>query len=236
MESRLSRRSVKQSKNQLYGSLIAIVVIIVAALTIGPYLIGATGTFIDKITGKTGQGAAIVSDASIQPPDLDPLSQATPSAQITITGRTDYQNGKIELYVNNDLFGETNVDSDQTFKFENVSLRSGNNSIQARIIINNKKSNLSAEQDIVLSKNAPNLNISNPSDHQGFSKVNQITVNGTTDAQNSITVNGFTAIVDNSGNFSYQMNLTNGDNKISVVATDPAGQTTTKEITVSYSE
>ncbi len=110
-QSRLARRSIKQSQSQLYGSLIAIIVIIFGALTFGPFLIAATGSLIDHITGKTGVSESVTTNADIQAPDLDPIPQATPSASITISGTTDYRSGSVELYVNNNLSDETQIDS-----------------------------------------------------------------------------------------------------------------------------
>ena len=235
-ESRLTRRSLKQSKNQLYTSLFGIVAILVVALTFGPTIIGTAGNLIDKLTGKTGRDVVINSNTEIQPPTLDSVPQATPSATIIITGKTDYQNGEIELYVNNSLFDKTNVDNSQTFTFEKVPLSNGNNSIKARMIINGKKSDFPDTQNVSLAKNAPKLDITFPSDHQTFKKADQaITAKGTTDPDNNVTVNGSIAIVDGAGNFSYDINLKEGDNKLVIEAKNTAGATTSHEITVSYS-
>lgn len=237
MQSRLTRRSVTKSKNQLYGSLAAIVVIMFVALTFGPFLIGATGSFIDKITGKSGQADNIQTNADIQPPTFDPIPDATPSARINISGRTDYQSGEIELFVNNAPADTTQINEDQTFNFEHVKLREGTNSLRARLIINNKKSDFSSEEFITYSKGQPKLEVSFPQDKSEFHKADkQVTIKGLTDQENSISVNGFTAIVDSGGNFSYDLNLENGENKITITATAPSGQTTVKEITVNYSE
>ncbi len=236
MESRLRRRSVGQSKKQLYASLFGIVIVLFIAINFGPYLIGSAGTIIDKITGKTGQDAAVKSDAQIQPPTLDLIPAATPSANIRVTGRTDYPNGSVELYVNGSLSDTANVDNSQNFEFGSVSLSNGDNYIKARMVLNNQKSDFSNEQKISYTKSAPKLDISNPTDKQSFNKADQIIpVRGITDPDNNVTVNGFTAIVDNSGNFSYNLSLTQGDNKVTIIATNPAGQTTTKDLTVSYS-
>ncbi len=237
MQSRLTRRSVTKSKNQLYGSLMAIVVIIFVALTFGPFLIGATGSLIDRITGKTGQADNIQTNADIQPPTFDPIPDATPSARINLSGRTDYQSGTIELFVNNVPTNTTQINEDQTFNFENIRIREGSNSIRARIIINNKKSEFSSEEFISYTKGQPKLDVSFPQDKAEFHKADkQITIKGSTDQENSISVNGFTAIVDSGGNFSYDLNLNNGENKITVTATAPSGQTTVKELAVNYSE
>ena len=236
-DSRLTRRSIKHSKNQLYGSLTAIVVVIFVALSFGPFLIGATGSFIDSVTGKTGLSENVTTNADIQPPKINPIPDATPSARINISGTTAYQSGSVELFVNNSLEDETKIAGDQSFEFENVSLREGTNSIRARIVRNNKRGNFSPEEFIIYSKGQPKLDILFPSDRAEFHRADkQITVRGTTEQENSISINGFTAVVDSTGNFSYDLNLNNGENKITIISTAPSGQTTLKEITVSYSE
>ncbi len=236
-ESRLTRRTVKQSKSQLYWSLGGIAVVLIIAFTIGPTLLSSTGSLIDKITGKSSEQAAIKGSDQVQPPTLDLLPDATPSAQISVSGRADYQEGKAQIYVNGSLGKEVNIDSSQTFRADGVRLSEGDNLVKARILIGEKKSDFSDEQKISYVKSAPKLDVSYPSDHQSFSKADQeITVKGTTDSDNAVSVNGFVAIVDSQGNFSYQIKLNNGDNKITVVATGPAGNSTTKELTVSYSQ
>lgn len=237
VQSRLARRAIKKSKNQLYASLFGIVIVLFIAFNFGPGVIGTLGNIIDKVTGKTGQQELVKSDANIQPPTLDPIPAATPSASITITGKVDYQAGKVDLYVNGSLVDEVNIDNSQNFKFENVNLFTGDNFIKTRLVVDNKKSDFSDEKKITYTKNAPKLDISFPSDHQNFTKADlQITIKGVTDPENSVNVNGFTAIVDNNGNFSYDYHLTNGDNKLTITATALSGQTITKEVTVSYSE
>jgi len=236
-ESRLARRSIKQSKKQLYISLAGIALVLFLAINFGPGLIGSAGVVIDKLTGKSSQDNVIKTGGQIQPPSLDPLPQATPSATITVSGKTNYPTGTVELFVNNSLSDQTAIDNNQIFKFTGVSLSSGNNVIKARIVLNDQKSDFSGEADINYSKSAPKLDVSFPSDKQNFTKSDQqITVKGTTDTDNSVTVNGFIAIVDYQGNFTYDLSLNQGDNKVAVIATSPSGQTTEKDLTVSYSQ
>ncbi len=81
----------------------------------------------------------------------------------------------------------------------------------------------------------PNLTVNSPTDNQTFSGGNKTTVvQGTTDTDAKVTVNGFWAIVDDQGNFSYTLPLQNGDNQVNIVATDTAGNTTTVQKSVTY--
>ena len=77
---------------------------------------------------------------------------------------------------------------------------------------------------------APTLNISSPADNL---KTNEdtVTVSGTTnDATSSpvtLTINGDPVTVQSNGSFSKVVNLTEGDNIITIIATDSAGKSTT---------
>lgn len=77
---------------------------------------------------------------------------------------------------------------------------------------------------------APTLNISSPADNL---KTNEdtVTVSGTTnDATSSpvtLTINGDPVTVQSNGSFSKVVNLTGGENTITIIATDSAGKSTT---------
>ncbi len=83
----------------------------------------------------------------------------------------------------------------------------------------------------------PNLQITSP---QNYTTVNEDTIDVTgkvTDdgsGVKSVTVNGNAVTIDNNGTFSTTVSLMKGDNTITVVATDKAGNKTTKTITVTY--
>lgn len=237
MESRLKKRSLRESRRQLYWSLATILIILFTALNFGPYLIGFTGNIVDTITGKSGQENPLISDASLEPPQLDPLPPATPSAYINITGRSFYPNVNAELFVNGKKYKDVAIDEDLDFEIKDVRLIEGENTIKIRTEKDDKKSSFSEEFKILYIKEAPKLEISFPKNQESFSKADQeTTVRGNTEPENTVKVNDFIAIVSSDGSFSYVLKLQEGENKITVVAQNPAGQTTSKEITVSYSQ
>lgn len=236
MESRLKRRSLKQSKKQLYGSLIAIAIIIFIFLNFGPYVLGRLGELIDVVTNKGKQAARIVSDADLQPPIIDPIPAATPSSSITVTGRSFYQEGKIELFVNDLRYQTAILDDSYDFEFKNVALGKEENTIKARAVLGRKKSEFSQVNKVSYVKDPPKLEISSPTDGQSFTKDDkETTIHGMTDPDVTIRVNDFIAVVDVNGNFSYIYSLKEGENKIKITAENVAKKTTTKEITLSYS-
>ena len=183
---------------------------------------------ITKPTTTTGQQI----DTYVAPPTLNPVVEATNSAEIAVSG-FGTKDQTIQLYLNNQRFDQTTVGSNNKFEFPNVTLQQGANTISAKAVTNSGKESSSSNTDNItyLSK-PPSLTIASPQDGQGFSKGSTPTVSikGKTDPGVKVTVNGFWAIVDDQGNYTYLYTLKNGDNDIKVVATDAAGDQTTTEI------
>jgi bacillopeptidase F len=137
--------------------------------------------------------------------------------------------------VNNKQIKESKFDADNSFEFTNVLLRRGKNEIKAKAVDSSgKKSDFSKEIRIEYKNKSPDLAISSPSDQQNISGSRQIRIEGKTDTGVQITVNDYWAIVDGEGNFSYLLNLQDGENKIKVVATDEAGNQKMSEIRVIF--
>lgn len=235
MESRLKRRSLKQSKKQLYGSLLAIAILLFLTLNFGPYLISGLGRIIDTIAGKSGQKIIIKSQA-LEPPILEALPSATPSAFIDVTGRSFYQDGTVELFVNGEKYNSQTLDGDFDFEIKDVRLNAGENTLNVRMIRDSIKSEFSQDYKVIYIKDEPKLEIDFPEDKASFSAADQeITIRGKTDPGNNVRINNFIAIVDSEGNFSYTYKLSEGENKLIITAENLAGRTIEKEITVSYS-
>lgn len=81
----------------------------------------------------------------------------------------------------------------------------------------------------------PTLNISSPADNSITNNASCTVAGTTNDATSSpvtVTVNGSAVTVDNNGAFSTTVNLNEGSNTITIVATDAAGKTTTITRTV----
>ncbi len=171
--------------------------------------------------------------AYIAPPVLNPMNEATKSAQIIVSG---YAGDKqdIKLYVNGKFIDKTTVNKDKQFTFQNVPLEKGNNEIKAKALTDkDKESDYSQILNINYIDKAPSLDINYPQDGQTISKGDSpITVKGKTDPGVKVTINDFWAISNDDGSFSYSLSLHDGDNDIKIIATDDAGNQTTKEIKI----
>lgn len=196
----------------------------------------SVGLFISN--AKDSKDTAVQKDTVyVTTPILDPTYTATHSATVDISGRIP-QKFTVKLYVNDTMVDKITPEKDKTFTFKGVSLEKGTNTIQAKAEnADLKVSDFSNTITIDYKNDKPKLTVDNPSDGKTFSKDdNAAQVTGTTDAENKVTVNGFWAIVDSEGKYSYNLPLQGGDNTIKITATDDAGNTTDMERKVTYNQ
>lgn len=246
--SRLSRKLESKTKQSIVLSFLGIIIVLGLITKFGiPILANVSFYFFEK--KETQDQTAKKKQVFVSPPELDALPIATNSATITVSG-TGQENQEIALYLNGELEEKTDVEDTKKFSFTNISLKEGENLIQTKSIQKDpsaslgssngdsgqvQESDFSNSYTIILTKKAPTLTIDSPNDKQSFGKDDkQAMVKGKTDAGNKVTVNDLWAIVDNDGAYEYNLPLHGGENKIKVITTDPANNTTEKEITVVY--
>ena len=212
------------------GGFIVLIVIIVA---FGSTLLTNFSLFVEKSQGDNNvtNTDSQQNDSYIPPPTLNTIPDATNKPQVDVTGFAQ-KNQNISLYVNNQLVDKTNTGSNNQFRFTLISLKTGQNTIKVKAEENNKQSGFSNVDTISYLKNPPSLLINSPQDGQGVNKNTSPTIGivGQTDAGAKVTVNGAWAIIDDQGKYNYLYTIHDGDNDIKVVATDNAGNQTTKEI------
>lgn len=226
----------EQSKHTIIFSVLGIIVIIVFLLIFGTTLFEKYVLFIGKSKSTNTVNSTQQSYINyIAPPILDDTSAATNSATIKITG-TAAKGQIIKLYVNGQMSGEQNTDTNGDFSFDKVTLNTGSNDIKAKAFSGtDKQSNYSNDLSITYLNKGPNLTVDAPQDNSTVSGGSStLVIQGSTDPNNNVTVNGSWAIVNDSGSFSYNFTLQKGDNNISIVATDQAGNTTTVQRKVTY--
>ncbi|MBI2028553.1 MAG: hypothetical protein HYT07_02980 [Candidatus Levybacteria bacterium] len=230
--SRLSRKLEQQSKKNLFLSIFGIIVVLLILIKFGIPLLINFSLFLSGSRGSQEEAKNNIT-AFVPVPVLNPIPSATSSAEIILSGFAAPMQ-IIELYVNSDLVDKTQVKEDGTFSFREI-ISEGENIIKAKAIINDKKSDFSKSILVTMKNKSPYLNLVSPLDGQSFSKdQNIIDIQGTTDPNIKVTVNGFWAITDGNGNFSYRLSLQNGENNIKIVAIDEAGNKTEKELRVIY--
>ncbi len=231
-QSRLNRRQERKSKRNLFLSLLGIVVVIFLVIKVGIPLLVNFSLFISNkkdLAIQNNSGNA----SFISPPVLNPVPSATNSAKIALSGIGN-PNQTVKIYVNDELTDELPTKKDGTFSIIE-DIKKGTNTIKAKSLAEGKESGFSETITVTYIDTKPTLDLTSPSDGQTFSKAsNSAPVSGKTSPGARVTVNGFWAIVDDNNNFSYNLPLQNGENQIKAVATDDAGNTTEKEVKVTY--
>ena len=233
--SRLNRHLERQSKKTLAISILGLILIILVLFKFGIPFIAAIGSISGQVAPAKQSGNASQSTSPqtfLAPPTLNQTFDATNSAQVEISGSSTTGN-QVAIYLNGSLFEKVDLGSDNTFK-DNLTLSTGDNIIKAKSVNGSHESDFSDSITITYKNSPPNLSID--SVHDGDSvKSSPVNIGGKTDPEDTVTVDGFQAIVDSQGGYSYSLNLQNGDNNVVVDAIDNAGNKTEKTIKVTYS-
>lgn len=169
------------------------------------------------------------------PPVLYNPYQATNSATQVVTGTTE-PGVTVYLSRGDEEIGNLVATEDGTFHFGSVMLNEGENKFLA--VAKDAGGNLSQKSktlNIWYLKKAPKLEVTSPTEGTNVSGgTAKIEVKGTTDAGAKVFVNQRLLIVDSDGNFSTNVSLTAGENKIVIEAQDLATNSTKKEVLVNY--
>jgi hypothetical protein len=235
-KSRLSKSQEKKALNKIILSIVGIIIVIIILVKVAiPGLINFS-LFLANLRGDntTTSSTSKNSTSYVMPPIFTTNFTATNSATINLAGTAPLK-GQVILYINNNPADTTDVKNDGTFMFKNVTLVPGVNAIKAKAKVNNKLSDFSDTLSITYGNKAPTLTVDTP--HDGDT-VHQATIQvyGKTDPDDQVTVNGFIAIVDTNGQYSYNLSLQNGDNQIKIIAQDTAGNQTEKDLKVTYNQ
>lgn len=233
-KTRMDRVQEEKSSHFLYFSIISGLIILVAGGMWGVPALITMSTFIGNISQKN-EASQQTENVILFPPTLNPITEATNSSPIKISGFSDPGNS-IELFLNDTLDDKTSVNDAGQFVFENVNLKEGLNTVFVKAIKKEKTSDKSQSFQISYLKKAPKLEINKPENDQVISTDRkETTVNGLTDPGNTVTVNDHFAIVNPDGSFSYNAVLNDGDNILVIEASDKAGNKTKTERKVKYS-
>lgn len=167
-------------------------------------------------------------------PRLEALDSATNSAKIAVSG-IGQQGTSVELFVNDQSVAKNVIGKDGDFRFENVQLKEGQNSIFAKSSTDDgKESTPSQKQTIILDKIPPQVEISSPSENQDFKGQKDIKVSGKTEENATVSVNETVAITNQDGSFSTNLTLSEGQTTIKIIVTDIAGNQNTIQRVVNY--
>lgn len=232
--SRLIHHVEGEKKKQIFFFIVAIGVIVFLLFRFSPAIVDGIGSLLLNVNEDNESAEPTKTLEALTAPRLESKFTATQSARITIKGTASRGDGTIELFVNEKLSDKEKL-NDTDFEITNIQLTEGENVIKARQVVDNKTSGFSSDLTILYVKEEVGIEELSPSDGQEFKKGDQeIEVSGKTDPNSKVTVNGFRAIVDQDGRFSYLLRLNDGENTITVKAESPLGKTDEKSIKVKY--
>lgn len=231
--SRLRRFEEQRLKKRFALAIVGSIGILVFLGLFGLKILVGFSLFIDKLRGttpvKTGQ-------TLILPPVVNPLPEATNSAEISVSGSG--QAGLILiLYVNGDEFKKVPISADGNFAVADISVHEGTNVISAKATDDRGNlSDLSNVVSIVIKRTPPALEVAEPRNNTTVNgDKNTVRVQGTVeDATSTVTINGRFVVVAANGTFSSDFPLNSGNNTLTITATDLAGNQTTVKREVAY--
>lgn len=231
--SRSNRLEEKNAKKRLALALVGSIAFFAFFGFFGLKLLVGFSLLVDKMrgAGPTPEAAQTL----ILPPILDTLPTATKSAMLTVHG-TGQDGLTAIIFINDEESKKTTVAKDGSFSVTLPALSEGANSISAKLSDDKgNTSDLSNILSVTIKKTAPILELTSPEDNSTVNgDNNNVTVAGKTEEDTTVTVNGRIAVVRSDNTFTYNYPLNNGDNKLAVIATDTAGNTTTIERAVKY--
>ncbi|CAN5284867.1 hypothetical protein BH10PAT1_BH10PAT1_6760 [soil metagenome] len=216
-----SRLSEVEEKKSIKSAVIfggGTILIIIAVIVFGlPLFSKFSGLFIKNSNTVT------VDNSTILPPNINILPQYTNQQSIIVNGSAT-PNSEVKVYFNNSS-DKTTTDDTGNFAM-NIGLSKGINTIYATTLNKNgKESNNSTSYTVNFTTQIPNLTIDSPQNNQNFygSSQQSLTIQGSTDAGNTVTINDHVAILDNNSKFNFPFNLQNGDNSLKIISADYAG-------------
>jgi len=172
-----------------------------------------------------------------QVPIISAPAAATSQASLTIEGFAE-ADSQVIFVINGQEAEQVAVGSDGSFSQE-VSLSEGENRIKAYSVDQEEnESATSTTYTVIFDNTVPEISLTTPENGQEFvSKSNQsISVEGTTEPDARVFVNGRRYLADSEGLFKATVRLSEGDNTITLKAEDAAGQTAELEISVRFKE
>lgn len=230
-----TRRWEKRTRKRLIWTIVLSLALIYAATTwVLPNLIWSL-SFLNQLKPVTKPTTPLSESIILSPPLLNIPYEATSTSSINISGFT-LPASQVEIYVDDTLSKTATAAKDGSFKAEKISLSLGTNRIYGKVVDEKGNSSLPSKViTITYSNEKPKLEITEPMDGQlikGGDK--KVSVRGTTDPDNRLQINDSKILVGPQGEFLYFLPLSDGDNNLTITATNSSGNITTIIRKVTY--
>lgn len=232
--SRLARFEERKLRTRLIFITLGILGLITFFVVFGLKLAVGFFGFLDQMHGKEQDTQTNTTQVNF-PPYLDPLPMATSSGQLTITGKGT-ADAELVIYADDTDIKRTVIDKDGTFSVSHITLPEGTHNIKALIRNSQgKDSTFSNTVQIIIKKKPPKLDITSPNDNSTIEgDSNLVVIEGKTDDDTDVRINDRFVVIRPDNTFSYQYPLQEGDNALTIKATDRAGNSTEVKRTISY--
>ena len=236
MEFKRSRLKREEEKKFVYrGILLGLISVgvLLSLLFFGLPVMIKLSVWLGEVRGKYNE---TIPERTLPPlaPRLIAEYEATNSAKLEIRGYAE-KDTEVELLKNDVSLAKVRVDEAGEFRFENVELVDGENSFSAiaRSEVNGS-SEVSERMRVVLDREPPELDLTNPSETSLKVEVADFDIVGRVTRGSSVTVNGQLAMVDDQGVFKLKVQLSPGKNTFEVKARDLAGNEKSKSVEITY--
>lgn len=168
------------------------------------------------------------------PPTLDSLPQYIKENKLTVAGRAE-AGTTLAVYRNEEKVKELLIGDTSKFSTE-IHLMPGENGIWGTSTdAAGNEGAASSTYKVTYDIEPPKLLLNKPSPGENFyGDQKTITIEGETELDAGVMINNRLAIVDSEGKFSQKITLSEGENKLTIVATDQAENKTEQTITVTY--
>jgi hypothetical protein len=184
---------------------------------------------------KSGEPVEVNDATPPAPPRLDSLPEATNKTSVEVSGES--EPGATVILVLNGESREVLADSQGSFRLT-FELNDGKNTLSASAKdASGNESQKTDEFTLTFDDEEPSLNITSPSEGASFfgSKQRQIVIEGTTEAEASLTINDRFVLVEEDGSFAFATTLSDAENTFNLKSQDKAGNQTEKSLKVNFS-
>jgi hypothetical protein len=233
--SRLGKYQEKKLINKLVLTIVGSIALVLFIVFFGLKILINFSLLVEKIKSGNSKDPTQNALVIIEPPILDPLPIATNSGALVVSGHAT-PGLTLVLSLNSKEVKKISIDKNGVFNIKNITFQDGDNTISA-ILVDDKgnKSDISNIISTSINKKQPKLDLDQPEDNANiFGDDNSILIKGKTDEGNTVTVNDRIAVVDTTGAFTYKQSLNEGNNTITIIASDSAGNQTKLERHVTY--
>jgi hypothetical protein len=232
-QSRLIKTQEKKNIRKAFLYIILTILILTVIFFLGLPTIVKFSAFLTHVRQSSEPVEKKDTTSPIQPRISD-LPVATNKERLDIKGTTE-PGATVILFINNKE-SEILANSDGEFLYT-LELENKTNTISA--ISRDSSGNESPETEsikVIFDDTPPETEITKPDDSSEFfgTKQRQVVVEGKTEDDASLKINERVVVVENDGTFSFAMSLNEGENILTIITKDKAGNTSEQQLTLYY--